>query len=91
MKNYHFDEHEETITIEIGKSVALVLDYLLDRWTRAEDDTIVKIEHDAEWHSLSMIAGAIETQLPELFTESYLLQVEAARQKIVERNGKVER
>ncbi len=90
MKKFHTHEGEATITIEIGKAVALVLDDLLNRWTTSEDDSSLQIEHDAEWQVLSVVAGAVETQLSELFMPDYTEKVKIARQKIVERWGEVE-
>ncbi len=37
MEKYQTHEHEETVIIEIGKAVALVLDHLLTRWQNSED------------------------------------------------------
>ncbi|MDP9382074.1 MAG: hypothetical protein M3Q29_18410 [Chloroflexota bacterium] len=85
MEKYQTHEHDETVTIEIGKAVALALDSLLDRWENSEDDSYLQIEHDAEWHALSVIKAALETQLAELFLPDYLERVEAARRKVVER------
>ena len=64
MKKFHVDEDEETVTLEVGKAVALVLDDLLARWTDTKGyESTLKIEHDAEWHALNLLAGTLETQL----------------------------
>ncbi len=87
MEKYQTDEHEETVSVEIGKSVALVLDNLLHRWMNQEGDSSMQIEHDAEWHVLLLLSGALETRLAEPFDPDYLDQVEMARQKVVQRWG----
>jgi hypothetical protein len=91
MKQYHVEEGEETITIEIGKNAALVLSDLLWRWDRSGLGFTIQMEHDAEWHALGFIDGSLETQLVEPFKDDYLERVEAARRKLVAWCGKIER
>ncbi len=90
MEKYHAEEHEETITVEMGKAVSLVLDNLLSRWQRSGYGFTLQIEHDAEWHALSVVLGNLETQLVEPFLSDYIERVEVARKKVVERWGEVE-
>jgi hypothetical protein len=91
MTRYRAHKSEATVVIEIGKSSALVLNELLHRWEQSEDDTVVQIEHDAEWHALSIMTGALERQLVEPFAEDYNRILEQAREAIVEQYGSVDR
>lgn len=79
MKEHHTEEHEETITIEMGKAVALVLDHLLGRWLISGLGFTLQIEHDAEWHALGIVLGNLEAQLVEPFMPDYIERVAAAR------------
>jgi hypothetical protein len=91
MEKHEAEGQEETITIELRKSEALVLDDLLGRWDRAGSEFTLYLEHDAEWHALAAIEGSLETQLVEPFMRDYSERLAAAREKIVERCGTVER
>ena len=80
MNQFQTDESEEKVVIEIGKSRALVLDALLDRWDGEDMPATIRLEHPAEWAALWAIEAGLETQLVELFSPDYLERVELARQ-----------
>jgi hypothetical protein len=90
MEKYHIEEHEETNTITMGKTVALVLFDCLSRWQGSGFGSTIQIEHDAEWHALSVVLANLETQLVEPFMPDYLERVQAARKSVVEQWGQVE-
>jgi len=90
MEKYQGYEPEGMITLELSKAIVLVLDNLLDRWTGSVDDTCVRVENDAEWHAVSILAVTIEQE----FARSGLLDsaaqhaelLETAQQSLVQRN-----
>ena len=65
MEKHQGYEPEGVIAVEISTAVVLVLDHMLDRWTASDDDASVRIENDAEWHSLSILAWTIEKELSQ--------------------------
>jgi hypothetical protein len=83
-------EYEPIVTVELNHAAALVLANLLFRWDQSPDDRVLRLEHDAEWHALSMLEGALDRQLVEIFRPDYDRLVEAARDRLVERGGSVE-
>ena len=89
MKKYHINDLEETVTIEIGSSLALVLSELLFRWSQTEDRYAVHLATSAEWHSLKAIGNQLDAQLwRENYHPDYLNRVQAAQKQIEERWGK---
>lgn len=88
MATYQTDPDEETLTIEVGASVALVLADLLHRWTGPDDiPDCFRIEHDAEYSALLAIQGALESRLVEPFLPDYAERIARARQRIVAQWG----
>lgn len=78
-----------TVTVELSKSEAIVLDNLLGRWQLGFGFTL-QLEHDAEWHALSVVLAKLEKQLAEPFMSDYMERVEAARKFVVDRWGSVQ-
>lgn len=85
-------ESNAVVNVQLSRPAALVLDNLLARWwDTSQSPSSLSINHDAEWHALSVLAGALETQLVEPFMPDYLDRVEAARASLMERFGKLEK
>jgi hypothetical protein len=79
-----------TVTIELSEYEAIVLDNLLGRWQKLGFGFTLQLEHDAEWHALSVVLAKLEKQLAEPFMSDYMERVEEARKIVVDRWGSVQ-
>ena len=85
------DERGETVTIVLGKGETPVLGDLLDRWQQSAFGFTLDLKHDAEWHALSRVLGALEPRPVEPFQADYADLLTPARATLVVWWGSVER
>jgi hypothetical protein len=78
---------DEKIEIKLGLDALIVLDDLLARWERSEDEMVIHLQNDGEWHALLKLHGAIEPFNPFTFAEEYSVEVRRAQQRLIDRGG----